>query len=39
MSNNLIKKLHDFTTLMKDGINEETMELMEPYLTFKAPNK
>jgi len=32
----LLKNLLDFSTNDKDNINEETIELLEPYLTLKT---
>jgi len=34
----LLKQLYDFSENEKDNINEETIELLEPYLLLKAPN-
>ena len=34
----LLKNLIDFSNGEKDNINEETIELLEPYLTAKAPD-
>lgn len=33
----LLKQLFDFSENEKDNINEETIELLEPYLTLKTP--
>lgn len=33
----LLKQLFDFSENDKDNINEETIELLEPYLTLKTP--
>lgn len=33
----LLKELLYFSEFEKDNINEETIELLEPYLTFKSP--
>ena len=30
--------MFDFSTNEKDNINEETIELLEPYLTLRAPS-
>jgi hypothetical protein len=30
--------LKHFSNCEKDNINEETIELLEPYLVFKAPD-
>ena len=39
MTNNaFLKNLFDFSTNDKDNINEETIELLEPYLTLKVPS-
>lgn len=39
MTNNmLLANLLDFSNNEKDNINEETIELLEPYLTLKAPS-
>jgi dynein heavy chain, axonemal len=35
---NFLNNLFDFSTNDKDNINEETVELLEPYLTLKAPS-
>jgi dynein heavy chain len=35
----LLKQLIDFSDNEKDNINEETIELLEPYLTVKTPPK
>ena len=35
---NFLKNLQDFSAYEKDNINEETIELLEPYLTLKQPN-
>ena len=37
-SNNFLNRLLDFSTNEKDNINEETIELLEPYLTLKIPS-
>ena len=34
----LLKELVNFTINEKDNINEETIELLEPYLLFSAPD-
>jgi len=34
---NFLKNLMEFSTNDKDNINEETIELLEPYLTLKVP--
>mmetsp|Transcript_34956 Transcript_34956/g.25438 ORF Transcript_34956/g.25438 Transcript_34956/m.25438 type:complete len:963 (+) Transcript_34956:351-3239(+) len=34
---NFLKDLQEFSKHEKDSINEETIELLEPYLTLKAP--
>jgi len=34
----LLKQLNDFSNDEKDFINEETIELLEPYLTLKTPD-
>ena len=36
-SNNFLKDLLDFSKNNKDSINEETIELLEPYITAKTP--
>lgn len=33
-----MKSLLDFSTFDKDNINEETIELLEPYLSLHFPN-
>jgi dynein heavy chain len=39
MTNNMfLANLLDFSNNEKDNINEETIELLEPYLTLKAPS-
>jgi len=38
ISNTFLKDLQEFSLNEKDSINEETIELLEPYLTLKAPN-
>lgn len=35
---NFLKSLFDFSAFEKDNINEETIELLEPYLTLKFPS-
>lgn len=35
---NFLNNLFDFSANDKDNINEETVELLEPYLTLKAPS-
>lgn len=35
---NFLKNLIDFSANDKDNINEETIELLEPYLTLKIPS-
>ena len=35
---NFLKSLMDFSSNEKDNINEETVELLEPYLTLKIPS-
>mmetsp|Transcript_44446 Transcript_44446/g.32535 ORF Transcript_44446/g.32535 Transcript_44446/m.32535 type:complete len:123 (+) Transcript_44446:531-899(+) len=35
---NFLKNLLEFSTNDKDNINEETIELLEPYITLKLPN-
>ncbi len=35
---NFLNNLFDFSANDKDNINEETIELLEPYLTLKAPS-
>jgi len=37
-NNNFLKNLFDFSANDKDNINEETIELLEPYLTLKIPS-
>jgi len=37
-SPNLLKDIMNFSQVEKDNINEETIELLEPYLTLKAPD-
>lgn len=37
INSNFLKNLLDFSTNEKDNINEETIELLEPYLTLKQP--
>lgn len=37
-NNNFLKSLFDFSANDKDNINEETIELLEPYLTLKVPS-
>jgi len=34
----LLKELQEFSKNERDNINEETIELLEPYLTLKAPD-
>jgi dynein heavy chain len=34
---NFLKSLFDFSAFEKDNINEETIELLEPYITLKFP--
>ena len=34
----LLKQLYDFSDNEKDFINEETIELIEPYLVLKTPD-
>lgn len=36
--NTFLKDLQEFSMHDKDSINEETIELLDPYLTLKAPN-
>ena len=36
-SNNFLKDLMEFSEFEKDNINEETIELLEPYLRLKTP--
>lgn len=36
-SNSFLKDLLEFSKNDKDAINEETIELLEPYITAKAP--
>jgi len=36
-SPNFLKDLLDFSNLEKDNINEETIELLHPYLTLRTP--
>jgi dynein heavy chain len=36
-SNNFLKDLIEFSNNEKDNINEETIELLEPYLTLRTP--
>lgn len=38
ISPNFLKNLVDFSNSEKDNINEETIELLEPYLTLKIPS-
>lgn len=38
ISQTFLKDLQEFSLNEKDTINEETIELLEPYLTLKAPN-
>ena len=39
MTNNaFLAQLFDFSNNEKDNINEETIELLEPYLTLKIPS-
>ena len=38
VNNNFLKNLFDFSANEKDNINEETIELLEPYLTLKIPS-
>jgi dynein heavy chain len=35
---NFLKSIIEFSAVEKDNINEETIELLEPYLTLKLPN-
>jgi len=35
---NFLNNLFDFSANEKDNINEETVELLEPYITLKAPS-
>jgi len=35
---NFLKDLFDFSNNQKDNINEETIELLEPYLLLKTPD-
>ena len=37
-NNSFLKNLLDFSQYEKDNINEETIELLEPYLTLKVPS-
>ena len=36
LQKDLLKRLIDFSEYEKDNINEETVELLEPYLTLKT---
>lgn len=38
MNSKFLQNLLDFSQFEKDNINEETIELLEPYLTLKQPN-
>ena len=38
MTPEFCKNLQSFSLHERDNINEETIELLEPYLTLKAPN-
>ena len=38
INSNFLKNLVDFSANDKDNINEETIELLEPYLTLKIPS-
>lgn len=38
-SSNFLKDILDFSENQKDNINEETIELLEPYLTLKTPKE
>lgn len=38
VGNNFLKSLLEFSEKDKNDINEETIELLEPYLTLKLPN-
>jgi dynein heavy chain len=38
INQNFLKNLIDFSANEKDNINEETIELLEPYLTLKQPS-
>jgi len=38
VSANFLKSLLEFSEKDKNDINEETIELLEPYLTLKLPN-
>lgn len=38
VNNNFLKNLMDFSAIEKDNINEETIELLEPYLKLQTPN-
>lgn len=35
---NFLKSLFEFSQNDKDNINEETIELLEPYITLKLPS-
>jgi dynein heavy chain len=37
-NSNFLNNLFDFSSNEKDNINEETIELLEPYLTLRAPD-
>jgi dynein heavy chain len=37
-SPNFLEDIKNFNQFEKDSINEETIELLEPYLTLKAPD-
>lgn len=38
VSSTFLKSLFDFSANDKDNINEETIELLEPYINLKLPN-
>jgi dynein heavy chain len=38
INQNFLNNLMDFSQNEKDNINEETVELLEPYLTLRAPS-
>ena len=38
INNKFLQNLLDFSEYEKDNINEETIELLEPYITLKLPN-
>jgi dynein heavy chain len=38
-SSNFLKDILEFSENQKDNINEETIELLEPYLTLKSPKE